>query len=318
MSNELAHDFSPILKVYKDGRVERLRGADTVPPSLDPDTGVHSKDVVICPETGVSGRLYVPNPTTNPPQKLPLLVYFHGGGFLIESASSPTYHNHLNALAAQANVVVLSVDYRLAPEHPLPAAYDDSWSALRWVASGDSDEWLSSRADRRRVYLAGDSAGGNLAHYVALKFGVEGGSGFGGGGVELRGIVVVHPYFLGGVPIEPNADGVDLGPFVEGLWRFAFPGTTGTDDPRINPGKDPGLGRLGCGRVMVCVAEKDVLRGNGLHYGDVLRKSGWGGAVEVVETKGENHVFHLLNPGTENAAELINTLCRFFNANQDV
>lgn len=180
MSNEVAVDLSPLIKVYKDGRVERLRGTDTVPPSLDPDTGVQSNDVVISPETGLSARLYVPLAAKTSNQSLPLLVYFHGGGFLIETAASPAYQNYLNALAAKANVIVLSVDYRLAPEHPVPAAYDDSWSAFKWIASPDSEESLpSSLSDRRRVYLAGDSAGANIAHYVALKFGVE--KGLGGG-----------------------------------------------------------------------------------------------------------------------------------------
>lgn len=316
MSNEVAVDFSPLIKVYKDGRVERLHGTDTVPPSLDPDTGVQSNDVVISPETGLSARLYVPPAAKTSNQSLPLLVYFHGGGFLIETAASPAYQNYLNALAAKANVVVLSVDYRLAPEHPVPAAYDDSWSAFKWIASPDSEESLpSSLSDRRRVYLAGDSLGANIAHYVALKFGVE--KGLGGVGVELKGIVLVHPYFWGETPISSEADGGGIGPFVKALWLFACPGSSGLDDPLINPEKDPNLGKLGCGRVLVCVAEKDGLKHRGVYYGDVLRKSGWGGAVEVVETKGEEHVFHLMNPGSDNAAELMSTICGFFNK-QDV
>jgi hypothetical protein len=89
-STEVAHDHSPFLKIYKDGRIERIVGTEIAPPSLDPQTGVESKDVVISPETGVSARLYIPKTT---PKKLPLLVYFHGGGFCIETAFSPQYHN---------------------------------------------------------------------------------------------------------------------------------------------------------------------------------------------------------------------------------
>ncbi|CDP17008.1 unnamed protein product [Coffea canephora] len=58
--------------------------------------------------------------------KLPLLVYLHGGGFLIKSAFSPTYHAHLNVVVAEAGVVAVSINYRLAPEHPLPLVYEDS------------------------------------------------------------------------------------------------------------------------------------------------------------------------------------------------
>lgn len=178
-SSELAHDFSPLFRVHKDGRVERLTGTSTVPPSLDnPNTSVQSKDVTISPDSGVAVRLYLPKNSITPPgedgglpsSKLPLLVYFHGGGFCIESAFSPLYHNYLNSLVAEANVAAVSVEYRLAPEHPLPIAYDDCWSALEWVSDGGVGEpWLRDHADLRRVFLAGDSAGGNITHHIALR-----------------------------------------------------------------------------------------------------------------------------------------------------
>ncbi|KAL3730564.1 hypothetical protein ACJRO7_027564 [Eucalyptus globulus] len=87
------------------------------------------------------------------PLRLPVLVYFHGGGFIDHSASSPIYHNHLNTLVAEANVIAISVNYRRAPEHPLP--YDDSWTALKWVASHSArnglEEWLTSNANLKKA-----------------------------------------------------------------------------------------------------------------------------------------------------------------------
>ncbi|XP_048135779.1 probable carboxylesterase 13 isoform X2 [Rhodamnia argentea] len=182
-SSEIAHDFSPHLRVYKDGRVERLEGTATVPPSYDRDTGVLSKDVAISASTpSLSARVYIPTATTinhrsgANRRKLPLLVYFHGGAFCLESPFSPMYHNYLNSLASEADAVAVSVHYRRAPEHPLPAAYDDSWIALEWVSShsgGDGpDKWLSAYADLRKVYVAGDSAGGNIAHHMGLRFAI--------------------------------------------------------------------------------------------------------------------------------------------------
>ncbi|XP_008236606.1 PREDICTED: probable carboxylesterase 5 [Prunus mume] len=316
LSNEVAKDFSPFLKIYKDGRVERLSGTDIVPTSLDPQTGVESKDAVISPDTGVSARLYIPKTkiTTNP-TKLPLLVYFHGGGFCMGSPFCAYYHSYVTSLVAETNVVAVSVDYRKAPENPLPLGFDDSWAALNWVQSHfegqGPEEWLNSYADFESVFFAGDSAGANIAHHMALRLGHEGLV-----GVKLKGIALVHPYFWGSEPIEGETHVVENRARAEGIWRFACPSSSGADDPLINPGKDPKLAKLGADRVLVCVAEQDVLRQRGWYYSELLKKSEWGGAVEVVETKEEDHVFHLNNPTGENAVALLKKVASFIN--QDI
>ncbi|XP_015874261.3 probable carboxylesterase 12 [Ziziphus jujuba] len=312
MSDEIAHDFSPFIKFYKDGRVERLKGNDIVPPSLDLKTGVESTDIVVSAETGLSARLYIPKTAINTSQKLPLLVYFHGGGFCIETAFSPTYHDYLNSLAASANIVVVSVDYRRAPEHPLPIAYDDSWAVLKWISShfeqkGPS-EWLNSNADLKRVFFAGDSAGANIAHNMAMRVGLS--------EEELRiklvGSVLVHPYFGGKEPIGAEVK-MEAGfkAWTESFWRLACPSTTGLDDPLINPAEDPNLEKLGGEKLLVCVAEKDFLRERGWYYSELVRKRGWGGIVEVLEAKEENHVFHLFNPSCENAIAMLKRISSF-------
>ncbi|XP_034228466.1 probable carboxylesterase 12 [Prunus dulcis] len=320
MSNEeLAYDFSPIIKVYKDGRVERLKGTDIVPPSTDPKTGVQSKDVVISQEPAISARLYIPKSTTAttttsaPQTKLPLLIYFHGGGFCIGSSSSSTYHSYLNALVSEANVVAVSVDYRLAPEHPLPAAYDDSWAALKWVAShsdgNGSEDWLNRFADFQRVFFAGDSAGANITHNMAVKSGSVRLV-----GVKLIGIVLVHPYFWGTEPVGAElTTPADAREFMAAVWRFACPSTSGSDDPVLNPGKDPKLKQLGCVKVLVFVAEKDVLKDRGWHYSETLKRSGWNGDVEVIEAEGEGHVFHWINPTCDNAVAMEKKIVAFLN-----
>lgn len=131
---ELAYELPPFVKVYKDGKIERLMGTDIIPPGTHPETGVQSKDVVILPETGVSARLYKPK-QTNQNQKIPLVFYFHGGGFYVQTPFSSTYQPFLNALVADSNIIIVSVDYRRAPEHPLPIGYDDCWASIKWVAS---------------------------------------------------------------------------------------------------------------------------------------------------------------------------------------
>ncbi|KAK9167142.1 hypothetical protein Scep_002333 [Stephania cephalantha] len=313
-SQELLFEFPPFLRQYKDGRVERLKGTDTVPPSTDPSTGVASKDVLISPQTGLSARLYLPAKLpTDHNHKLPLLVYYHGGGFVIESPFSPTYHAYLNSQVAQANVVAVSVDYRLAPEHPLPTAYEDSWAALQWVGSHSTrngpEPWLNDHVDFNRVYLAGDSAGANIVHNMCMRAAKDGGV----GGVKMVGSVMIHSFFWGSEPVGSEIKDPEGRAGIERAWKFVFPGSGGCNDPDINPAKNPNLSGLGCRRVLVCVAEKDVFRERGRLYFEALGGCGWEGVVEFFESDDEGHVFHLFKPDCEKAKELIKEVGLFLN-----
>jgi acetyl esterase len=100
--------------------------------------------------------------------RLPALVYYHGGGWTLGSIA--TYDSLCRGLARGSGALVVSVDYRLAPEHPFPAAVDDAHLALWWVARNAAD----LGADIRRLGVGGDSAGGNLATVVALRVRKEG------------------------------------------------------------------------------------------------------------------------------------------------
>lgn len=94
-------------------------------------------------------------------EQLPVVVYFHGGGWVIGSIA--THDGYCRALANAANAIVVSVDYRLAPEHSFPAAAEDSYEATRWVA-----DHVNEIGGRGALAVAGDSAGGNLAAVVSL------------------------------------------------------------------------------------------------------------------------------------------------------
>ncbi|XP_008803544.2 LOW QUALITY PROTEIN: tuliposide A-converting enzyme 2, chloroplastic-like [Phoenix dactylifera] len=311
---EVQLDLAPFFRIYKSGRLERLVGTDVVPASVDPATGVTSKDVTIDPSTGVSARLYLP--TTTNKTKLPVLIYIHGGGFVIETAFSPTYHNYLNSLVSQAQILAVSVDYRRVPEHPLPAAYDDVLAAAKWVAShaagsGGPEPWLSEHGDLNRVFLAGDSAGANIAHNVTLRAGkTESGS-----GMRIKGLLLVHPFFWGSKPVGSESTDPEPRRRTEELWGFACPGTTGADDPWINPLAEggPGLEGLPCERVLVTVAEKDFIRERGRAYYEGLKGSGWGGEAELLESEGMGHVFHLLDPTSEKAVAKMERVVAFLN-----
>ncbi|KAL6547175.1 hypothetical protein OROMI_022896 [Orobanche minor] len=311
----ILYDIFPFIRVYKNGTIQRFTGQDTVPPSTDPTTGVRSKDVIFSPRLNLAARIYLP-PMNAARRTLPLLIYFHGGGFFTESAFSPTYHHHLNSLVAKAQAVAVSVNYRLAPEHPLPAAYEDSWLALKWTFShhggrGGVEPWLKNYADFENLYLGGDSAGANIAHQMAIRVGLKKPN----PGVNLRGMFLNCPYFLGKKAIGNESAGVYTyeESQMQKLWRYAYPNSKGLDNPLVNPGMDPGLRMVGCGRILVYVAGNDVLKFRGRYYAAALGRSGWKGEVKVVEVEGENHVFNLINPNSTKAVAMLRVLASFLN-----
>ncbi|KAK1264139.1 putative carboxylesterase 2 [Acorus gramineus] len=312
---KLKLDLAPFMRLYTDGTIERLGDTDTVPPSLDPVTGVASKDVVIDPETGASARLFLPTRRKN---LLPLVVYYHGGGFCVGSAKSRAYHGSVGSLCAEAGAVAVSVDYRLAPEHPVPAAHDDSWTALKWVAShacrDGPEEWLNDCVDFERVCLAGDSAGANICHHMAMK---AGSTQSGDKGFSITGIILIHPYFWGTAPVGAEAARAGFRELQDEIWAMVCPASTaGSDDPLVNPMADsaPGLEGLGCRRALVCVAEMDGLRDRGRLYFERLRTSEWEGTVEIYESAGEGHVFHMFKPGCDGARGLTKRVASFISA----
>lgn len=311
---EVVTDLLPWLKVYQDGTIDRLWGYEVAPATFDSQTGVTSKDVVISPETGVSVRLYCPTlPPITTTQKLPLYVYFHGGAFCVGSTADPKYHNFVNKLVAEAKMIAVSVNYRQAPEHPLPVAYDDAWAALQWMAghansSGGTENWLNENVDFDRVFIGGDSAGANIAHHTAMQVGSLGHD----VGLKIVGMISIQPYFWGSDPIGAPETGMFRKSQVDKWVEFVC---KGLDDPFINPfangSKD--ISGLGCDRVMVCVAEKDILRDRGKFYYESIVKSKWKGKAELVHTDGEDHVFHLYNPNGENAINLTKDFAAFIN-----
>ncbi|WVY93172.1 hypothetical protein V8G54_032260 [Vigna mungo] len=163
------------VRVHEDGTIERLQGSPFVPPKLlDATTNLSSKDVVISDKPPISARLYLPNGILSQEDnlsnnlKLPILVYFHGGGFFFESAFSQLHQNYFNAFLSVADILVVVVEYRLAPETPLPGAYHECWEALKWVAT-KADPWVLKHGDFDRVFVGGDSAGANITHNIAMR-----------------------------------------------------------------------------------------------------------------------------------------------------
>ena len=133
------------------------QGKSTKPEDLVP--GVTSKDMTI---TGAAGSLPARVFTPDGAGPFPVVVYFHGGGWVI--ANKEVYDGGARGIAKQAGAVVISVDYREAPEAKFPAAWDDALASYKWALANAA----SLKGDPKRVALAGESAGGNLALATAI------------------------------------------------------------------------------------------------------------------------------------------------------
>ncbi|WVZ65188.1 hypothetical protein U9M48_014597 [Paspalum notatum var. saurae] len=313
-STEIAFDCSSF-RLFMDGQVERRAyRMVTMPAGFDADTGVTSKEVVIDVASGATVRLYLPpvQQQGDSTTKLPILVFFHGGYFIVGSAGEPMYHRYVNTLVARARVVAVSVEYRLAPEHPLPAAYDDSWAALEWAVSG-ADPWLSSHGDPGRVFLVGVSAGGNIVHNMAVSVGII--CGLRAAEFEpprIEGVVLLHPSFSGKEKMETEEE--EFWRANNNRWAIIFPGAKdGVDDPRINPmaAGAPSLTKLAGQRLLVGTASEDPRAPRAQAYADAVRDSGWRGKVESFESDGEGHGFFVMNPGSRKADEVMDRVVAF-------
>lgn len=173
---------------------------------------------------------------------------------------------------------------------------------------------MNKHADFSKVFLAGDSAGATIAHHMAMRAAREKLS------PELSdtgisGIILVHPYFWSKTPVDDKETKDEtLRSKIEAFWMMATPNNkAGVDDPLINvvQSESVDISGLGCGKVLVMVAEKDALARQGWGYAAKLEKSGWKGKVELVESEGEDHVFHLMRPDCVKALEAMKIFAGF-------
>ncbi|KAK7292539.1 hypothetical protein RJT34_15390 [Clitoria ternatea] len=164
------------IKLNPDGSLTRNYVVPTVPPTpiptADPPTPALSKDIPLNAAANTSLRLFLPHPP--PPTKLPLILHFHGGGFIFYHPSSLIFHQSSSALSAALPAVIASLDYRLCPEHRLPAAYDDALDLILWAQAqaqnpAQADPWIRDHVDFSKCFLMGSSAGGNIAYFAALR-----------------------------------------------------------------------------------------------------------------------------------------------------
>ncbi|HEX5698676.1 MAG TPA: alpha/beta hydrolase [Rhodoferax sp.] len=217
-------------------------------------------------------RLYAPSD-----EPLPVLVYLHGGGFTIGSvATHDVLCRHLSHLA---HCAVLSVDYRLAPEHLFPVAYEDAWDAVKWVAEQGAEKGL----DPARIAVGGDSAGGTLAAACALQARDT--------GLDLKLQLLFYPGCCAHQD-TPSHKTFGHGFVLEAahiayFFDLYIPNLTDREDWRFAPLMADDVD--GVAPAWLGLAECDPLVDEGLQYADKLRASG--AMVDIEIYRGVTHGF---------------------------
>jgi acetyl esterase/lipase len=216
--------------------------------------------------SGVEGRAgRIPIRGYRPPGVVdaPVVVYYHGGGWVLGNEQMNAWV--CSWVADRVGAVVLSVGYRLAPEHPFPAAVDDAWDALEAIVSGGR----AFGADGSRLAVMGDSAGGNLAAVVSQRAAAS-------GQPRIAQQVLIYPVTDLRLESEPGPE-FDDAPLLTRADRVAYKqsylqGWRDLADPRLSPMCGDGV--AGLAPALVLTAEHDPLRSDGRRYAERLAAEG--------------------------------------------
>ena len=271
LAEAAAHDPRGIEKLTVDEA--RQRGGSASIDASVPFEDVRAVTDHIPIADGVTARAYRPHDGT-----LPLLVYFHGGGWVVGSVeiSDP----FCRALANRAECVVLSVEYRLAPEHRYPAAADDAYAATVWAVEHAADLDI----DAARVAVGGSSAGGNLAAVTALRARERGGPAI---KAQLLHVPVMdHDFKRESYRTYGKGHGLTQAG-MKWFWSHYLPDEKRRDEPDASPLRAENV--AGLPPAIVVTAECDPLRDEGKAYADRLGAAGV--AVTYLEYPGMIHGF---------------------------
>jgi len=230
--------------------------------SDDPTLGIQTRDITISGAAGpLQARIYSPDLDSR--DLKPLVVYFHGGGFVI--ADLDVYDGGPRGVSRFADVVILSVHYRQAPENKFPAAHEDAVAAWRWAV----DNAASIGGDPRRIAVMGESAGGNLAINVSIAARDQ--------GLQAPAHqVLIYPLVGNDLNTESYVENADAKPLnkamIEWFVKHTFASEAETADPRVNVVGAADLHGLPSSTVIL--AEIDPLRTEGEKLAERLEASG--------------------------------------------
>lgn len=275
-------EFSPV--------EARKQMADLAPP-VDPLLMVDRVEDrrIKGPDGEIPVRLYYPE--GNPPY--PVLVYFHGGGWVIGDLDS--HHAICHAISKTSDCLVAAVDYRLAPEHPFPAPVEDAYAATCWVAENAD----AIQADAGRIAIGGDSAGGTQATVVAMMARDR-------SGPQIALQVLIYPitdYYFETSSYLKNADGYMLTrDLMMWFWKHYLKNDEITDHPYVSPLRAENLGKLP--DALVLTAQYDPLCDEGQAYAGRLQEAG--GHVKLTRYDGMIHGFFRMTSRLDKARQALN------------
>lgn len=325
------------LVLYDDGSVERFPSpVPLLPASSEFVNGVATKDACINTCKGTWARIFLPDSVAHR-GKAPLVLHFHGGGMCLGNPAEPMYHNFCSRMASSSSSIWISVAYRLAPEHRLPAQYQDCFEALCWLrshftttkqpaeqidASGiptsvsclgrrvpweiernnstadEREPWLIQHGDAARVFCTGESAGATILHFVALHMVKQEWS-----PLHIRGLMFVDLGIMTDpLPeMKPSTDPAVTTEMMATSVGFCLPEGVKLGDPLLDclHLNSKHLFEVPWPPVLMLLAEKDLLRDGGMDYFESLKHAQK--VVELHESQGKGHCFHLHDFDSETA-----------------
>ncbi|KAJ9181248.1 hypothetical protein P3X46_009398 [Hevea brasiliensis] len=313
----IVEDCMGVLQLFSDGTIFRSKNIDFNLPIID-DTSILFRDYLFDKTHNLHLRLYKPMSISPSNYKLPILFFIHGGGFCVGSRLWPNCHNCCLRLASGLNALVVAPDYRLAPEHRLPAALEDGISAMQWLqaqalrSENGGDAWLSSgEVNFEQVFVMGDSSGGNIAHHLAVRFGA-GSNGL--APVRVRGYILLAPFF-GGLARTKSEEGpsehlLNL-EILDRFWRLSMPVGENRDHPLANPFGPASLNLepVALDPILVLVGSDELLKDRVEEYAKRLKEMGK--KIKYIEFEGKQHGFFNNNPYSESADEVIELIKKF-------
>lgn len=290
-----ASPFPPLETIPIEVLRSSLREATVKRPAVDVDLARVDDRHVPGPAGPLAVRIYTPRGTG----PFPIVVYFHGGGFAVGDLD--TQDVIPRSMAGGSDSVVMSVDYRLAPEHKFPAAPDDAWAAVQWAAANAE----ALQGDPTRIAVAGDSAGGILAAGVAIRARDAGGP---------HVAAQINWYGPGDHPLPHSGSTREYGdgPMlrlqdVDYFWNLYIADKAHYADYRANPAR--AADHRGLPPAFIGTAECDLARDETEAYGHKLKTAGV--EVEIHRYAGMTHGFMTLIGAVPSARQSMEDACAF-------